>query len=132
MCLYLIAEFMMRRPLQMTIFFIAFISFANAKDCSTSKKFTLHHPQRLSGVFADPNGAYLPGIKIQLLSGRKVIHDIRTQNDGGYDLGDVPAGTYRIRIKHRPFCAPKVQCERNECIIEQRLEINPEHTVTVR
>jgi hypothetical protein len=116
----------------MTIFFIAFISFANAKDCSTSKEFTLHHQQRLSGVFADPNGEYLQGIKIQLLSGRKVIHDIRTNNDGGYDLGDVPAGTYRIRIKDRPFCAPKVQCDRDECIIEQRLEINPEHTVTVR
>jgi len=61
MCLYLIAEFMVRRPLQVTILFVALISFANAKDSSTSKKFTLHHQQRLSGVFADLNGKYLPG-----------------------------------------------------------------------
>jgi len=132
MCLYLIAEFMVRRPLQVTILFVALISFANAKDCSTSKKFTLHHQQRLSGVFADLNGKYLPGIRIQLLSGRNVIHDIRTKNDGGYDLGNVSAGTYRIRIEDRPFCAPKVQCEKDECIIEQRLEINSGDTVIVR
>lgn len=132
MCLYSVVEFMVRRPLQMTFLFIAFISSANAKDCSTSKKFTLHHQQNLSGVFVDPNGKYLPGIKIQLLSGRRVIHDVRTKNDGGYDLGDVPAGTYRIRIKDLPFCAPKVQCKRDECIIEQRLDINPDHTIIVR
>jgi hypothetical protein len=72
------------------------------------------------------------GIRIQLLSGRNVIHDIRTKNDGGYDLGNVSAGTYRIRIEDRPFCAPKVQCEKDECIIEQRLEINSGDTVIVR
>jgi hypothetical protein len=86
-----------------------FTGSANA-DCSTSKEFALQHAQKLSGVFVDTNGATLSGIGVQMLSGRKVIRDIHTNNQGAYDLGEVQPGTYRIRISyHHAFCAPRIQ-----------------------
>jgi len=106
----------------------------SAKDCSTSKGFTLQQSQQLSGVFVDTSHATLPGIRIQLLSGKKVIHDIRTNNQGAYDFGEVPAGSYKIRVLYgdHTFCAPLIQCNSKECQIEPELAINPKNTVTVR
>lgn len=104
----------------------------SAKDCSTSKKFTIQHSQKLSGVFVDKSGAALPGIGVQLLSGKKVIRDTHADSQGVYDLGNVPPGTYQIRIAyHHAFCAPRIQCSSNECKIQSELEINPKHSVVV-
>jgi hypothetical protein len=81
----------------------------------------------------DTSRATLPGIRIQLLSGKKVIHDIRTNNSGAYDFGEVPAGSYRIRVQYgdHAFCAPRIQCNSKECQIQPELAINPKNTVTV-
>ena len=40
----------------------------------------------------DASRATLPGIRIQLLSGKKGIRDIRSNSEGAYDLGEVPEG----------------------------------------
>jgi hypothetical protein len=112
----------------------AFSTSAGANDCSISKEFTVHHSQKLSGLFTDTSSATLSGMGVQLLSGRKVIRDIRTNNRGVYDLGEVPAGRYRIRIEYadHAFCAPRIQCTSKECKIQAELAINPKNTVIVR
>ncbi len=81
----------------------------------------------------DASRATLPGIRIQLLSGKKVIRDIRSNNEGTYDLGEVPEGKYKIRVEYgdHAFCAPRVQCSSKECKIQPELAINPKNTVTV-
>jgi hypothetical protein len=87
---------------------VLFMAAANAADCSTSKEFTLNRRQKLSGVLVDPNGADLPGIKVQLLSKKKVTQVLTTNNQGAYDFGEVPVGKYQISIQYpdRAFCAP--------------------------
>jgi hypothetical protein len=81
----------------------------------------------------DTSRSALPGIGVQFLSGKKVIRDIRTDNEGDYDLGEVPPGTYRIRISyHHAFCAPRIQCSSKECKIHPELAINPKNIVIVR
>jgi hypothetical protein len=81
----------------------------------------------------DTNRATLPGIRIQLLSSKKVIHDIRTNYQGAYDFGEVPAGSYKIRVQYgnHAFCAPQIQCNSKECQIQTELAINPKSTITV-
>ena len=122
-----------RSSLASIIVIMCFIGSAHAKDCSTSKEFTLQHAQKLSGSFVDASSAILSGIGVQLLSGRKVICDVHTNNQGAYDLGEVPPGRYRLRISyHHAFCAPRIQCSSKDCKIRPELAINPKNTVIVR
>jgi hypothetical protein len=81
----------------------------------------------------DTSRATLPGIRIQLFSGKKVIRDIRSNNEGSYDLGEVPEGKYKIRVEYADhgFCAPRIQCNSKGCQIQPELAINPKNTVTV-
>lgn len=103
-------------------------------NCSISKRFHVQHPQLLSGELRDPNGVVLPGIGVQLLSGAKVMRYAMTNNQGGYDLGVVPAGKYRIHIQYGDdaFCAPMVQCGNNRCRIGTKLQLNPKNSTVVR
>jgi len=87
----------------------------------------------LSGNFQDPSGAVLSGIEVQLLSGKKVIRDLRTDNLGRYDFGEVPSGMYSLRVQYsgKVFCAPKVRCEASKCSINPTLKLNPRNFVVV-
>jgi hypothetical protein len=122
----------MRTAVRYILLLTVAASTAHARDCSRSRPFRLYHQQHLSGIFVDPNGAELPGLGIQLLAGRKVIRDTYTHSNGEYDFGDVPKGIYRIRINGHSFCSPKVQCNKEECIIEQKLELNSDRAIIVR
>jgi carboxypeptidase family protein len=106
---------------------------AQAGDCSKSKEFELVKRQALSGSFQDPSGAVLSGIEVQLLSGKKVVRDLRTDNLGRYDFGEVGPGKYKIRIEYggKAFCAPQVRCKAGECRINPILEPNPKNYVLV-
>jgi hypothetical protein len=116
------------------VLILLLISSAGAKDCSTSKEFVVRHSQRLSGIFVDPNGADLPGIGVRLLSGRKIIQDIKTDSHGRYDFGEIPAGKYQIQIQYsyHSFCAPRIQCDSKGCEIDRSLALKPKNTVIVR
>ena len=104
-----------------------------AGDCSKSKQFEVVKPQALSGSFRDPSGAVLAGIKAQLLSGKKVVRDLRTDNLGRYDFGEVVPGKYKIRVEYggNTFCAPRVRCKAGECRVNPTLEPNPKNSVLV-
>ena len=108
--------------------------FAQGKDCSTSKPFHLSKTQNLSGTFRDPSGALIPGIEVHLLSGNKVVRHVRTDNLGAYDFGEVPSGTYKIRVQYAPkdaFCAPEILCATEQCSINSTLKPNPKNMVYV-
>jgi hypothetical protein len=113
---------------------IIFVIQAAATDCSVSKEFRIKHPQVLAGVLQDPNDATLPGIGLELLSGGKVVQHLRTNNQGAYDFGMVPAGKYRIHVEYsdNAFCAPKVQCGDQGCRLDSKMTINPKKEVLVR
>jgi hypothetical protein len=102
-----------------------------ARDCSKSKQFELVKPQVLSGSLQDPSGAVVPGIKLQLLSGKKVVRDLRTDNLGRYDFGEVAPGKYKIRVEGKTLCAPRVRCKAGECRVNPILEPNPKSYITV-
>jgi hypothetical protein len=104
-----------------------------ARNCSFSKEFRLQHPQVLSGALEDPAGLPLPGIELYLLSGKDIVQRLRTDNRGAYKFLEVPSGKYRIRVKtpSDTFCAPKVQCGTQGCVVRTRLRLNPKSLVTV-
>jgi SdrD B-like domain len=108
---------------------------AAAKDCTVSKEFQLKHAQVLGGVLKDPGDVTVPGVKLKLISGAKTVHEVRADDHGAYDFGEVPAGKYRIRVQstRNGFCAPNVKCESQGCTIEPMLTLNPKvfHPVTV-
>jgi carboxypeptidase family protein len=106
-----------------------------AKDCSESKKFLLTKAQVLSGLFDDPTGAILSGVKVQLTSEKKVHvlseervnRALSTDNSGRYDFGEVPPGNYRLRVEYSGglFCAPDIRCIAGTCTIDSTLKPNP-------
>ena len=102
---------------------LAIAGSAQAKDCSVSRRFQVMQPQALSGVLKDPNGAVLPGIEIELLAGKKVFRKLRTSNQGTFDFEEIPSGRYRIRVRHRGFCAPEVECGTGGCTVKPYLRI---------
>lgn len=105
------------------------VSSAWARDCHTSREFQLKQSQTLAGVLVDPVEATLPGISLELLSGHKVVRQLRTDNEGRYSFGDLPAGKYRIRIEKRGFCAPKIKCTDKSCTIKPKLSLDSPGTV---
>ena len=105
-----------------------------ARDCSTSKPFHLSHAQNLSGTFRDPSGAVLGGMKVRLLQGKRTVKRVRTDNLGAYDFGEIPSGTYTLRVQYAPndaFCAPEIRCEAGQCAIDSILKPNPKNMVLV-
>jgi len=98
---------------------------AGARDCYTSKEFQLKESQLLSGVLKDPAEATIWGLRMELLSGGKVVRQVRSDNDGKYSFTEVPAGKYKIRVERRGFCAPKVECKDKGCTVQPALRIDP-------
>jgi hypothetical protein len=122
------------RSMVAVIFQVALAVPSDAGDCSLSKPFHLRSSQVLSGTFQDPAHAPLPGIKVELLSGTKVLQSLRTNNQGAYDFGTVATGKYRIRVRcsDNAFCAPEVRCSGQTCTIGSTLTLNPKGTIIVR
>ena len=123
----------MRTLIGLTVVMLGAVGFATARDCTFSKEFQIKRQQVLSGVLKDPVGEPLPGIKLELLSGKRVIQVVETDNQGKYGFGDIPPGKYRIHIRYGDdtFCAPKVRCQQDGCKIAPTATINPRKAVTV-
>ena len=120
--------------LLLTVTVSAFAVSAQGRDCSESKRFDVTKSQALSGTFVDPGGAVLSSIKVQLLSGKKVVRDVRTDNLGSYDFGEVAPGRYTLRVEYssKAFCAPKIRCSHSDCRIDSTLQLNPKSFVLVQ
>ena len=116
----------------LTICIFAMTSIAGA-GCSTSKKFKLTHHQQLSGVFEDPAGAELSGLRVELVRSGSTVRTVTTDHVGRYDFGDTPAGGYRLRVIHgdEDFCAPKIHCRKEGCKIDTQLRVNAKHVIVV-
>ena len=99
----------MANALRAVAMLVAMTVAAQARDCSISKEFQLVHPQALAGVVEDPAGTALSGLELELLSTKKLVRHLRTDNQGRYDFGEVPAGKYRIHVRNAGdvLCAPK-------------------------
>lgn len=110
-----------------TIVVLLETALAWAGDCTTSKRFTMKHAQTLSGVVADPTGAYLTSGTMDLLAGKRVVATVVFKGNGLYDFGTVSAGKYRIHIRVQGdyFCAPNVICDSAACKLEKMLRLNP-------
>ncbi len=126
---------LVRNALTCVVMLLAMIVTAQpkTKDCTVSNEFQLNRTQALAGVLQDPYGATLSGMELELRSGTSVVRQLRTDNQGAYNFGQVPAGKYRIHIQYGgdPFCAPKVQCGNQGCSLQQKLTINPKNAVLV-
>lgn len=101
--------------------------YSAARNCRVSKEFTLDHPQILAGAIEAPYGAVIPGMKMELLSGKKVIRSVHTNNLGQYDFAEVPIGKYRLRVKDGAdsFCAPPIDCGQEHCSIGSKASLDP-------
>ena len=123
----------MRAVVACAVVLLATTVSARAVDCSVSKEFRLRHPQVLAGVLEDPAGYVLPGIELHLLSGKKVVQQLRTNDQGAYHFAEVPPGKYRIQTQYggNSFCAPNVQCRAEGCTLKPRLTLNPKNMVRV-
>ena len=100
------------------------ITYVSASDCSISKEFRVNGSQTVSGVLKDPANLPIPGLFVELLQGKSVVHRLRTDNEGRFDLGRIVAGDYRLRIVSQPFCAPRIRCLAQSCTVAGTLSIN--------
>src|SRR5205807_2312619 len=54
---------------------------------------------RILGRVSDPSGAVLAGVKVTLVNeGTNVSRDVRSGENGDYDLVEVPVGSYRLEF----------------------------------
>ena len=98
--------------------------YASASDCGTSKEFKVNGSQVLAGVLTDTANLPIPGLALELVNGKTVRNSLRTDNEGRFDFGRIPAGSYRLRIVSQPFCAPKIRCEGVVCNVAGTLRLN--------
>ena len=106
------------------------VTICQARDCSVSKEFQLKQPQVLAGVLQDPVGAVLPGIELELLSEKKVVQHLWTNNQGAFNFGELAVGRYRIHVRHG-FCVPKVPCRTEGCSLAPTLTPDSKNIITV-
>jgi hypothetical protein len=97
---------------------------ASASDCGTSKEFKVNGSQAFAGVLRDPANFPIPGLVLELVGDKTVKRSLGTDNEGRFDLGRLPAGSYRLRIVSEPFCAPTIQCGGVACNVAGTLRIN--------
>lgn len=67
----------------------------------------------------------MPGVKLELRSGRRVIVRATSDAEGRYSFGKVQPGKYNIRILGGIWCAPKVHYGTQVCTIESTIEVKP-------
>jgi len=64
----------------------------------------------LSGVVFDPSGAVVAGTSVQVFSAAgQQIASTSTDNDGKYEIGDLPAGNYRVQFTKAGFQTMVIQ-----------------------
>ena len=52
----------------------------------------------LSGVVQSSTGQFLPNLELRLMQGDKVLAQTRTDKNGKYQLGNITAGVYELRV----------------------------------
>jgi Ca-activated chloride channel family protein len=62
----------------------------------------------VQGVIVDPAGTAVPGAKVELVSGSRVVATVVSANDGTFTFGDVAAGSYEIRVTLNGFRQSRV------------------------
>ena len=107
---------------------------AMAKDCSLSREFQIKKAQILRGILQDPGGAIMPGIELELLSAKRVVRHLSTDNQGAYDFGEIAPGRYRIHVVSREgvLCAPKVRCGKDGCIVDSKISISSKAAILIQ
>jgi hypothetical protein len=96
-----------------------------ADNCTVSPPFQIAHPQKLSGELRDLMGGPVGGTQLYLVSDKKILRYVNTDQEGKYDFGDVPEGMYYLRMKDRSLCAPEVSCDATGCRVDGRVKRNP-------
>ena len=81
-------------------------------------EFTLEHPARLTGQLLDPQGATVPNLKLVLRCGERKAVEVKTDLEGKYDFGVLPAGTCKIGTPNKVWFPPKVKCDEHGCALE--------------
>jgi hypothetical protein len=81
-------------------------------------EFALEHPARLAGQLLDPQGATVPNLKLVLRCGEAKAVEARTDLEGKYDFGVLPAGTCKIGTPSKVWLPPKVKCDEHGCALE--------------
>jgi hypothetical protein len=89
-------------------------------DCGPKQysEFTLEHPARLTGQLSDPQGATVPTLKLVLRCGDAKAVEVKTDLEGKYDFGVLPAGTCKIGTPSKLWLPPKVKCDEHGCALE--------------
>jgi len=89
-------------------------------DCGPKQysEFTLEHPARLAGQLSDPQGATVPNLKLVLRCGDAKAVEVKTDLEGKYDFGVLPAGTCKIGTPSKLWLPPKVKCDEHGCALE--------------
>ena len=90
-------------------------------DCGPKQysQFTVEHPARLSGQLSDPQGATVPNLKLVLRCGEAKAVEVKTDLEGNYDFGVLPAGTCKIGTPSKVWLPPKVKCDERGCALER-------------
>jgi hypothetical protein len=81
-------------------------------------QFTVEHPARLAGQLLDPQGATVPNLKLVLRCGEEKAVEVKTDLEGRYDFGVLPAGTCKIGTPSKVWLPPKVKCDEHGCALE--------------
>ena len=112
------------RTLALCALALLMMGHVSASDCGSSKEFKVNGSQVFASVLRDPGNLPIPGLMLELVEGKAVLRQLRTDNEGRFDLGRIPAGSYRLRIVSQPFCAPKIQCAGVACNVAGTLRLN--------
>lgn len=96
------------KPLAPTLLLSGILATASwARDCAVSKEFSLDRSQVLAGVLEDPAGARLPGVELKLLTGKELVKQVRTSQDGEYSFGDIAQGGIEFTSTVKGSVLPK-------------------------
>ncbi len=60
-------------------------------------------PASLRGTVTDPSGAGVPGASVTVTGPGGLVRVVQTGNDGAYTIGNLPPGTYTLRIAAKGF-----------------------------
>ena len=82
-------------------------------------QFGVEHAARLAGQLLDPEGAALPNLKLVLRCGRAKAVEAKTDLEGKYDFGVLPAGTCKIGTPSKVWLPPEVKCDSRGCALEK-------------
>ena len=105
------------------------------EDCQRQKvqpNLLLSKRTHLFGVIGDPSGATIAKSQVELrrwisATNQVSLKVVRTDDSGGFDLGQIKAGQYRfLPSPHGGFKQPKsLSCPQAECPLKLVLQINP-------